>query len=859
MTTNDDSPRVSMIAAKLHAHAHCLRPGRLQAASAWQAAVAALAIVLGGTAIAGDPPGVAGLRRQVYPASIAGIYPQLTCANQENECGIGAVVPWADRLWVITYAPHRPAGSSDKLYEITPDLEQRIFPGSVGGTPANRMIHAESNQLFIGPYCIDARGTIRTIPPTAMYGRLTGTARHLFEPAKKVYFATMEEGLYEVDVDSLAVTCLIRDGNAQAPPQGVVSKLPGYHGKGLYAGQQRLVYANNGEKHPDVSRDPTIPSGALAEWTGSGDWQLVRRNQFTEVTGPGGIRGSTDPASPIWTLGWDARSVILGLLEAGQWHFYRLPKASHSYDGSHGWNTEWPRIREIGETDLLATMHGTFWRFPASFTRHTSGGIEPRSNYLKVVGDFCRWQDRVVLGCDDSAKSEFMNTRPFKARHAGPRQSNSNLWFIEPERLDRLGPSLGRGSVWLREDLAAGAASEPFLFSGYDHRQLAITHTSAEPVTFVLEVDRSGNDTWGTLEEMTVPAAGTIFRHFSATEAAAWIRLRAVEAAQQVTAHFHYRDQDQRTPANGSLFAGIAAAADQPQRLGLMRSLSAETLGLVAATKPDGSDAGYYELNQSLKLVPRDDPAAAARLVADVAQPADSFTVDDASVVLVEDGRQYRLPIGAKPQDLVAQPQPGAGTAKLAGYATARVCREVATERDLLNVAGTFYELPARNAGGVAKLRPIATHDLAIHDFCSHNGLLLLTGLDAETASDRIIRSADGKAAVWAGVVDDLWQLGKPRGKGGPWRQTAVQAGVPSDPYLMTGYDRKQVTLSADTATEITLEVDLDGTGLWVAYRSFTVPAGETVQHTFPAGFSAYWVRGVSSVDTRASVIFQYD
>jgi hypothetical protein len=195
----------------------------------------------------------------------------------------------------------------------------------------------------------------------------------------------------------------------------------------------------------------------------------------------------------------------------------------------------------------------------------------------------------------------------------------------------------------------------------------------------------------------------------------------------------------------------------------------------------------------------------------------------------------------------------------LASYARPRVCREVATERDLLSVAGTFYELPARNAGGVAKLRPIATHNLAIHDFCSHNGLLLLTGLDADTATDRIIRSADGKAAVWAGVVDDLWQLGKPRGEGGPWRQTVVQAGIPSDPYLMTGYDQKQVTLSADKKTELTLEVDLDGTGLWVPYRSFTVPAGETVQHTFPDGFSAYWIRGVSSQNATVSVSFIYD
>ena len=41
-----------------------------------------------------------------------------------------------------------------------------------------------------------------------MPGRLTGNARHLTDPAGKVYFATMEEGLYEVDVKTLEVTGL---------------------------------------------------------------------------------------------------------------------------------------------------------------------------------------------------------------------------------------------------------------------------------------------------------------------------------------------------------------------------------------------------------------------------------------------------------------------------------------------------------------------------------------------------------------------------------------------------------------------------------------------------------------------------
>lgn len=86
------------------------------------------------------------------------------------------------------------------------------------------------------------------------------------------------------------------------------------------------------------------------------------------------------------------------------------------------------------------TMHGTFWKFPASFTSSNSGGIAPRSNYLKVIGDFARWGERVVFGCDDSAKSEFLNKRKAKGDVAGPGRSHSNLWFVKPEKLDQIGP-----------------------------------------------------------------------------------------------------------------------------------------------------------------------------------------------------------------------------------------------------------------------------------------------------------------------------------------------------------------------------------------------------------------------------------
>src|SRR6266446_3849832 len=70
------------------------------------------------------------------PIQVSGIYPHLAVFNKYGECGIGAVVPWAGKLWAITYPPHLTTGSSDKLYAIGDDLSIAESPESVGGTHA---------------------------------------------------------------------------------------------------------------------------------------------------------------------------------------------------------------------------------------------------------------------------------------------------------------------------------------------------------------------------------------------------------------------------------------------------------------------------------------------------------------------------------------------------------------------------------------------------------------------------------------------------------------------------------------------------------------------------------------------------
>lgn len=800
----------------------------------------------------------------------SGIYPHLAFSNGDAECGTGAVVPWAGRLWVITYPPHRPNDSDDRLYEITPDLNLIIRPESVGGTHAARMIHRESGQLFIGPYAIDADRRVRVIPPDVMPGRLTGIARHLSDPARKLYYATMEEGFYEVDAQTLAVTPLYPDAHSTSDTAGAL--LPGYHGKGLFTAQERLVYANNGEHSPLARRRPDIPSGCLAQWDDT-TWTVVRRNQFTEVTGPEGIEpGPASATSPLWSIGWDHRSLILMLLDDGQWSAFRLPKASHAYDGAHGWNTEWPRIRDIGERDLLMTMHGSFWRFPRTFSRKNTAGLSPRSTYLKVIGDFCRWQDRLVFGCDDAARSEFLNRRPAKGEVAGPAVSQSNLWFVPPERLDSFGPALGRGAVWLDEAVPAAASSDPMLVAGFDRRAVHLAHTADHSVRFTLEADRTGRGEWTPLRTVTVPPFGYRWEDLSADQDVQWVRVRTDRDCARATAFFTLSDRDSRRPGDAApLFDGIARPEDTNWSGGILRAGGTDPKALALAAvrvtaPPSGASSRsapaadsapstaplYYEMGSDLRLRRFESTTAGAWLQKHAAVPAGVLRHDAASVIVEEGGRRYRLPRGCEAFD-------GGSPVAL------RVAREVTTERDLFNAHGIFYELPAENAGGMAKVRPITTHNRLITDYCSWRGLLVMTGITAEaTAAEtnaHILRSDDGLCAVWAGAVDDLWRFGKPAGRGGPWKETPVRAQEPSDPYLLTGFDRRTLTLSHDHPSTVTIrvEADLTGDGHWHLYRAFDVPAGGDLTHTFPEAWSAAWLRTTADTSCRATAWLEYE
>ena len=770
------------------------------------------------------------------PLEISGIYPHLAAFNgtgafaSNGECGIGAVVPWAGRLWFLTYPPHSTKGSSDKLYAVDPDMSLDVRPESVGGTHASRMIHAESQQLIIGPYFIDATGTVRACDvKNQLVGRMTAVMRHLTDPANLVYFYDMEGAIYEVDVHSLAVKKLF------AKP------VPGWHGKGGYTAQGRVVISNNGELAvgKDSLREylaalpPEKPedAGVLAEWDGS-EWRIIERHQFTDVTGPGGIRGAPNDSAPLWAIGWDRRSVILKLLDGGTWSTFRVPKGSYTFDPRHGWFTEWPRIREVGDGKFLMVMHGQMFDFPRTFSRANTAGIRPVCTHLRYVPDFCDWNGRLVVAADDTS----VMGNPL----AG--QSQSNLWFGDFAELKTWGPTAGWGGVWVGDAIEKDVPSDPFLFAGYESRVLHLSHDADSPVIFTVEADMHGNGQWQPLETITVPAKGYRHHVFDAGAKAEWVRIKGDKAC-VASGYFHFNGNSSPRVAAATTGGNATPALIRPAK-------GNRNLQVVLGDS-------YYEVDERLGFTPLPEPEEVSD-IRPTLELQSEFSVDAASVILADgNGDRWRLP---RTDAMFDKPF-------AAGWP--RGVREVASERNLANVHGIFYEIPRSSDSKSGELRkidcrkmkPVAAHRMPITDFCTWRGLMVMSGEFAPPTVGRVFRSDDGKAALWFGKTDDLWQLGKPTGHGGPWSKTAVQGGVPSDPFLMTNFDRKSLSLSHDATQPVTFKVEVDflAAGDWSEYGRFTVEPGTAFTHAFPAGYAAHWVRLRTDRDCVATAEFTYE
>lgn len=775
-----------------------------------------------------------------------------------NECGIGAIVPWGNKLYMINYAAHEPKGSEHKLYIIDEDNTMNIFPGSVGGTPAARMIHQETNQLLIGHYVISAEGDIRTISIKKMPGRITAVARHLKDPANMVYYYDMEGMLYEVNLHTLAVKRLYKN------------PLPGWHGKGAYTSQGKLFLANNGEHRGESSKRWQIDkegmngpekNGILATFDGD-KFEVVARRQFTDLTTKNGVHAVPNEQSPLWAMGWDKRSVQLRVYQDGKWQTYLLPKATNNNDPSHGWFTEWPRIRAISDTEMMMDMHGMFFQFPSTFSNTQPAGIRPIGSHLRYIPDFCGWRGQVLLGTDETS----IQGNPMTG------QPQSNLWMGERASLEEWGPSTGYGAIWLEDTVKKGTESSPYLFQGFDQRVAHLINHGAKAMTVKMQLDKAGTGEWADYKTFDLSANGYASHVFPKAVSAEWIRVVALKdgvatvSLQYASDNYPAESVDKTEKA--TLFAGLAPIdTPEPVLLGKVfdnkKNFNMTYFGAVGEGEALDSTAVYtfdkydFKFEEGLQdsiayraLVTKvhySDKHQFDSKMGDAKDMYNLWDVDEASVILHTKKGDLRLPKGS------------AGFDK---FTTGRIAREVESERELANIHGTFYELPLSHVGKEPlfdMMRPVASHNYMIDDFNTWNGLLVLTGILKDAPASKHIWSNEENAAVWLGGIDDLWKLGKPVGVGGPWKNTLAKAQKMSEPYLMTGYNHKELVLSADK--DVTVELWLDVAHYVdqpVLYKSFKLKADEAQTFVFPEGFNAHWAMLKTNKDCVATAQFTY-
>ena len=187
--------------------------------------------------------------------------------------------------------------------------------------------------------------------------------------------------------------------------------------------------------------------------------------------------------------------------------------------------------------------------------------------------------------------------------------------------------------------------------------------------------------------------------------------------------------------------------------------------------------------------------------------------------------------------------------------------RSIEHERLLMDHHGMWYELsPWAYGNRVWGIRPISTHLWVHGDFCAWRGMMVVGADNVSHEAGGNKQAAEPQSGLWFGRTDDLWNLGKPKGWGGPWWEDRVTAGEPSDPFLMTGFEHKVLHLSHAHSGSVVFQIEVDfmGHGAWKNYASIEVPTNGYVPHVFPSGFSAHWVRVVSNTDCIATAQLHY-
>lgn len=401
---------------------------------------------------------LAGLRRNPIPAVVGGLHAE-SAGVTHTEAGIGAVVPWAGKLWFNTYPAENTLESRVGLWSMDTDLRvTKERESSV--TSAARII--VKRRLFISWFVISSTGVISDITGFSPDMRPAGYAA-FYGDNTYVWALSMKGEIWRITADPPYTATLVADNSAL----NLGSTQP--HGKAIWASGGWLYFALNADGGGRLAR--YNPDTEVTELLAPDDWPWI------EVSGS--YDGQGGDSRLFYAVGHDLKSIRFWMFRSsGSPAKFRLPLPSRQQ--LDGWQHEWMRIRQVETERFLMDAYGGFYQLSIATSNRSSNGfplVEPVSNHARTVTDFTSWNGYLVLASNQNTPQA---GDPPKYPTAG--QSDSGLLLTTTDALWSYGKPHGEGLWYDNEAVTAGAMSEPMLIRGYEKRSLFVSSSAATDV-----------------------------------------------------------------------------------------------------------------------------------------------------------------------------------------------------------------------------------------------------------------------------------------------------------------------------------------------------------------------------------------
>lgn len=441
-----------------------------------------------------------------------------TGTNQTSEAGIGALMPFADKLYFINYPDENGDGDGLGLWVMDEKLQPELI-AETNVTSAARTTF--NNRLFIGVHVIDSDGNITPITGLpaderpAGYAKLSGSA---------YLWAWMMSGtLYKIDPATLVATIANNGVSSSAGNLNIVGQP---HGKAIWGHPTgRYLFVTLNRENPD---------GRLAVFdTQAETWTTIDtgNNSWIEVG------GSYDGNGHIFATGHDNLSCLLWMFNGTTYSAtpkkYRIPFASDQM--RFGWQQEWMRIRAVETERYLMDLHGGFFQlssFVSNGDSYTNGHprVEAVARHLRTVPDFCFWNGYLVLA-GNQATPQTANKYP----NAG--QPQSGLLLTTLDDIWSWGKPTGAGFWYKNASVSTGVQSDLMLARGYDRKEVHLLNGTAAAVDVDIRCQMNETTSAFTYTTVTVPAGGHAAVVLPGCD---WAAVRPVGACTDLTAWVVY-------------------------------------------------------------------------------------------------------------------------------------------------------------------------------------------------------------------------------------------------------------------------------------------------------------------------------